>query len=110
VSALLEPLARGATARYEVTAWNGRPRPGVTIEPAETVVLEGVTASRDAFRPYLSFAIWIDTPPTVRLARGLERDGDHMRPQWEAWMQAEDDYVARERPDIRADAIVSGAP
>jgi hypothetical protein len=27
---------------------------------------------------------------------------------WHDWMSAEDDYVARERPDLGADLVVSG--
>jgi uridine kinase len=88
VERVLEPLARG--------------------EPGRTVILEGVTASRDAFRPYLAYTIWVDAPRELRLRRGLERDGESMREQWEQWMAAEDAYVERERPHERADAVVRG--
>jgi uridine kinase len=108
VASLLEPLARGHAARYEVTAWQGIPRPAVEIVPADVVILEGVTASREAFRPYLSGSIWIDTPREVCLARGLARDGEHMRAQWEAWLAEEDAYIARENPMARADLVVQG--
>ena len=105
---LLQPLADGIPARYPVTAWGGRPRPPVEIAPAETVVLEGVTASREAFRPYLAFTIWIDTPREECLRRGLERDGEQSRPLWERWLASEDAYIARERPHERADLVLSG--
>ena len=108
IAELLEPLARGDIARYEVTAWTGIPRPAVEIVPAEVVILEGVSSSREAFRPYLSGAIWVETPREVCLARGLTRDGEHMRPQWEAWLAAEDVYIARENPMARADLVVQG--
>jgi uridine kinase len=78
------------------------------VEPADFVILEGVTASREAFRPYLAFAIWVETPRHVRLRRGLERDGLEARAQWEAWMEAEDRYVERERPADHADRVVRG--
>ncbi|HVU77396.1 MAG TPA: hypothetical protein VHC67_07430 [Gaiellaceae bacterium] len=108
IAELLEPLSRGEVARYHVTAWSGVPRPSVEIVPAEVVILEGVTSSREAFRPYLAGAIWVETPREVCLARGLERDGEAMRPQWEAWLRAEDDYIAREDPRARADLVVPG--
>lgn len=92
-----------------MTAWKGKPRPAAVVPPAETVILEGVTASREAFRPYLAYSIWIDTPRELCLERGLERDGAHMRPQWESWLAAEDAYIAREHPAERVDAIVPGA-
>ncbi len=108
VDLLLEPLARGEAARYEVTAWSGIPRPAVEIVPAEVVIFEGVTSSREAFRPYLSGAIWVETPREVCLERGVARDGGHMRAQWERWLAAEDEYIERERPHERADLVVPG--
>ena len=53
-------------------------------------------------------AIWIETSPEVRLRRGLERDGEAARPQWEAWMAAEEAYRRRERPDLAADVVLDG--
>ena len=79
-----------------------------TVEAAEILVLEGVTASRDAFRPYLTYAIWVESPPELRLRRGLERDGDYALEAWQAWMAEEDRYRERERPDERADIVVRG--
>lgn len=71
-------------------------------------MLEGVSASREAFRPYLALTIWVETPRELCLARGLERDGEGMRAQWEAWMAEEDAYIARERPHEHADVILRG--
>jgi uridine kinase len=104
----LEPLAEGRSASYRPTSWGGEEKAQVVIEPAAFVILDGVTASRDAFRPYLTFSIWIETPREVRLRRGLQRDGMHARAQWEDWMQAEDRYVERERPAERADRVLPG--
>jgi uridine kinase len=72
------------------------------------VVLEGVTASRSAFRPYLAYSIWLETARAVRLQRGIDRDGDDARAQWERWMAAEDRYLESERPDKHADVVVRG--
>lgn len=105
---VLHPLAENQPAAFVPNAWGGPPKPEVVVEPGGVVVIEGVTASRDVFRPYLTYAVWVETPRELRLRRGLERDGEHMRPQWEAWMAAEDEYVARERPDVHADVVVRG--
>jgi uridine kinase len=91
-----------------VSAWTGIPRPAATVPPADLVILEGVTASREAFRRYLAFSIWIDTPREECLRRGIARDGEHMRGQWERWLESEDAYVAREHPQEHVDLIVSG--
>jgi uridine kinase len=105
----LEPLSRNEPARFRRTDWEqeGRVR-WRHVDPAEYLVLEGVSASRDAFQPFLTYSIWVETPRELRLARGLERDGEEARPQWERWMADEDAYVERERPRERADVIVRG--
>ena len=72
------------------------------------MILEGVTASREAFRPYLAYAIWVEAPRELCLQRGLERDGEQMRAQWERWLAEEDAYIARERPELHADTVVPG--
>ena len=105
----LEPLSRGEPARYETSHWGG-PTDGqpVTVEPAGVVVLEGVTASREAFAPYLTYAIWVETPAELRLRRGLDRDGDDAVSQWHEWMAAEEEYRRREKPEDRADLVIPG--
>lgn len=104
----LEPLAAGAVARYQPTSWGDEERAPVAIEPGHTVLLEGVSAAREAFRPYLAYSIWIETDRAERLRRGIERDGEGSRPLWERWMDEEDDYAARERPAEHADAVLRG--
>jgi len=106
---LLEPLSRNERARYRRSDW-GEPdhEPWGEVEPAEFLILEGVTASREAFQPFLAYTVWIETPREVRLSRGLERDGEEARARWEEWMAAEDDYVRREEPQARADLVVAG--
>ena len=106
---VLEPLAANEPASFVPNAWGGPPRERVVVEPCEFLVLEGVSATRRAFRPYLTYAIWVETSRALRLRRGLERDGEAALPQWEQWMAAEDRYVAEEAPHLRADAVLDGA-
>jgi uridine kinase len=106
---VLEPLAVDETARYQRYDWpTQRLAEWHEVPPARYVILEGVSSSRDAFRPYLSYTVWVETPRAERLRRGLERDGLEAQSQWEAWMAAEDDYIERERPAERADMVVRG--
>jgi uridine kinase len=109
VKEVLEPLSRNEPARFRRTNW-GNPdhEEWGEVAPAEFVILEGVTASREAFQPFLTYSVWIETPRELRLDRGLARDGKDARVQWEEWMASEDDYVRRERPRERADLVVSG--
>jgi uridine kinase len=105
---VLEPLAAGRPARYQPTARGGKERQPIQVDPTGIVILEGVTASREAFQPYLTYSIWIETPRDLRLQRGIERDGGEARAQWEQWMEAEDRYIERERPAERADLVLRG--
>jgi uridine kinase len=108
IAKALQPLAAGKPACFRPSTWGGAEREPIEIEPAEFVILEGVTASREAFRPYLAYSIWIETPRELRLQRGLERDGEPALPHWRAWMEAEDRYVQRERPAEHADCVLPG--
>src|SRR5262249_55574552 len=106
---LLEPLAAGERARFQPTSWTGEDREPVVVDPAGgTVILEGVGASRAAFRPFFTYSIWIESDRAVRLQRGLERDGEAARALWERWMEQEDRYIEAERPEAHADAVVRG--
>jgi uridine kinase len=106
---VLIPLSRNQPARFERSRWGGeRDGERVEIEPTEFVILEGVTASREAFAPYVTYSIWVEAPEQLRLQRGLERDGPEALEQWRAWVAEEDRYRVRERPDERADLVIQG--
>jgi uridine kinase len=107
---VLLPLSHNEVARYQRYDWDARElAEWIVVTPGGLVVLEGVTASRLAFRPYLSLTIWVDSPADLRLARGLQRDGAEMRGLWLAWMAAENEWAAHENPQARADLTISGA-
>lgn len=109
IEQVLDPLSKGLTARFQHCDWDQRTLvEWLEVQPDSYVIIEGVSASREAFQPYLAFSVWVDTPRQERLKRGLERDGQAARSQWLAWMAAEDAYVAREHPACRADLVVSG--
>jgi uridine kinase len=109
IEQVLKPLALNRAARYQRYDWDLRQlAEWHVLSPAAYLVLEGVSASRQAFRPYLSYSIWVETPRAERLRRGLERDGEALRAQWEQWMIEEDAYVEREQPRRSASVIVSG--
>lgn len=109
IEVVLKPLARSEAVRFKRSQWQpGQDRGWAEIRPASDVVLEGVSASREAFHPWLTYSIWVEAPPELRLARGLARDGEPSRTQWEEWMQAEEEYKRRERADERADLVLRG--
>jgi len=106
---VLEPLSHNERARYQRYDWGTkRMAEWHEIQPAEYLLLEGVSSSREAFRPYLACSIWIETPRNERLRRGLKRDGEIARPQWEEWMAREDEYIRCEHPEQKADLVLGG--
>lgn len=111
LDAVLRPLVVGLPARFRRYDWDrGNLGDWVETPASPMLVIEGVGSCRLAFGPYLSGAIWVEAPRELRLARGLARDGADMLGHWEQWMAEEDAYVNRERPDLRADYVISGAP
>jgi len=110
---VLSPLLEGRDAHYQRRDWAGDEF-GDSLGEWRTVpwhpfvVIEGVTATRRETVGRLSLAVWVDTPAGVRLARGIERDGDDHRALWEAWMPREDAFFAADRTRVRADLVVPG--
>lgn len=106
---VLEPLSVNEPARYQRYDWEARSlAEWRDVSPTTLVILEGVSASREAFRPYLAYTIWVETPRAERLRRGLARDGADAIDLWHTWMAGEDAYIMREQPMEKADAVISG--
>lgn len=106
---VFRPLAANLPARFQRFDWDlGVLGERQSIDPGGVVIVEGVSASRAAFRPYLACSIWVETPRSERLRRGLERDGLDAFDQWARWMAAEDAWVAAESPRDWADIVIPG--
>jgi uridine kinase len=109
IEKVLEPVSRNEIVRFQRSQWQaGNDRGWVEFRPGNFLIVEGVTAAREAFAPYLTYAIWIEAPEELRLRRGLERDGQTVRKQWELWMADEARYRSREQPDERVDLVIEG--
>ena len=110
ITQVLEPLRQNRPTRYQKFDWQKKQLgEWETVEPCPVVLVEGVSASRVEFRPYLSFAIFVETDRELRLQRGLERDGEEALPLWQQWMAEEDEYLLRDRPEEYADVVISGS-
>jgi glycosidase len=107
----LGPLAAGKAARYERSRWTpDQPVESRTVSPGPVVLLEGVSSGREIVRDRLSYLIWVEAPAETRLVRGLARDGESARTDWETWMAEEDAFFGRDAVRDRADLVVDGEP
>jgi hypothetical protein len=109
---VLGPLRGGRDAAYRVYDWHAgdwapewRPLP-----VPDVLVLEGVTSAREAARGDLSLGVFVVADRDLRLTRGIERDGEALRPHWLRWMADEDVHFALDRTSDHVEMLVDGAP
>ena len=106
---ILEPLSRGERAGFERWDWVASARAEhIEVPPADALVIEGVGVAQRAARPYASLIIYVDAPWPERLARGIARDGEAMRAQWEMWQCAEEEFLNAEGTLQAADVVIDG--
>lgn len=111
IEQVLDPLRTNRPARYQRYDWDKKSlAEWHEVAPQPHIIIEGVSATRCTFRPYLSLSIYVGTPRELRLQRGLERDGKEALALWQGWMAEEDEYLRRDDPKSNADIIVSGNP
>ncbi|WP_395298719.1 uridine kinase [Kitasatospora hibisci] len=92
---VLEPLAAGRDAAYEVYDWTLRRFASTAAAPSAPVVLvEGVGAGRRAVRPWLARVVWMELAAEDARRRGEERDGPALAEFWEGWARAETAHFA----------------
>jgi uridine kinase len=110
---LLTPLlAWQDRVRYQVRDWANDAR-GTSLGPwkvahtAPTIVIEGVTCTRQEVADRVTYAIWIEAPFEVRLKRGLARDGESQRDLWLKWMSEEREFLDHDRTKSRADLRIT---
>jgi uridine kinase len=107
IETLLEPLARGEQGRW--TRWDwladdwAETHP---VDPGGLLVLEGVGCWSPAVARLVGVLVWVEAESSLRLRRGIERDGEQMRPQWEQWRLDEDALFARLGTRSEADLVV----
>jgi uridine kinase len=108
---VIGPLRGGRPGKYQRYDWVQQALAEWHDVPlAPVVVIEGVGAGRLEFAVALSFVIWIETPADLRVARGLERDGEGMLGFWQQWIADENAHFAADHTLDRVDLIVDGNP
>jgi acetylornithine deacetylase/succinyl-diaminopimelate desuccinylase-like protein/uridine kinase len=107
---LLDPLAEGSSGAYRLYDWRAARfhHDWITVPVPEVLVIEGVSTARREVRHRLSLAVFLVAGGDERLARGVLRDGEELRPQWLRWMAAEREHFAADRTGADADLLVDG--
>ena len=106
---VLAPLATGRSGRYQRYDWEaGHFAEWRDVPLSEHLVVEGCGSAPAALADRAVLVVWADAPAPVRLARGLARDGEHMRAEWVRWQELEDVHFAREGTRERAEVLVDG--
>ncbi|MEU2658998.1 hypothetical protein ABZ615_27230 [Streptomyces sp. NPDC007325] len=104
---VLEPLERGATARYHPYDWTLRRfGPARELPPAPVVLVEGVGSGRRELRPWLAWLLWMERPAGASWDRGRRRDGPEQAEFWDGWVMAETRHFAEDPSRPFADTLV----
>lgn len=118
IERVFEPIKNSTTTlNYPRSKWweTHNPEPVVNQPVTDIMILEGVSALRKEFRPYISLSIFVDTPLDTCLRRGFERDkgqdgksDDEIKRMWQDWYEKEEVYMARDNPKEFADLVLNG--
>ena len=109
---ILEPLSRGEPARYRTYNWHRGcfDEAWQAVPVPQVLIVEGVTSARAAASPYLGLSVFVVADRSLRLARGIERDGEALRDDWVRWIADEERHFAADATAGRASLVVDGAP
>jgi len=112
IDQVLSPFVKHISCKYLFFDWNVNKLDGwKEIDAKRYLIIDGVTSGRLELRKYLNFIIFIETPPEIRLRRGIERDGENFRNIWvNEWMPNEFKYFNSDihRTKSICDLIVDG--
>lgn len=108
VAALLAPLSAGRPGEWRRWNWHASDWAEThSVAPGGLLVLEGVGCWSPAIAHLVGVLVWVEAESQLRLRRGLERDGEQMRPHWEQWRLDEDDLFRRLDTSAHADLVVT---
>lgn len=109
VGSLLWSLQTTASAGYRRYDWHlGAYAEQHHVPLPDLLVLEGVGCYDPAYADLVTLLVWVEAPREVRLARGLERDGEHLRERWAEFLADEERVHTRTGAHEHADVVVDG--
>jgi uridine kinase len=108
VAAMLAPLAVGEAGHWRRWDWLADAWAEThAVRPGGLLVLDGVGCWSPRIADLVGFLVWVEAASEQRLARGIARDGEQMRPQWEQWRLDEDELFLRLATREHADLVVT---
>ena len=107
---VLQSITIRGFAQYQCYDWNtDRLAEMRTIHACSTIIIEGIYVLRPELLSYYDIRLWMECSKEIRLQRGIDRDGEQARSQWENdWMKEEEKYVLICNPHLHAERIISG--
>lgn len=110
-SQVLFPHTEGRDLHYQRYDWEaGSLGDWATGANGAPLIVEGIYSTHKTLRDYYDLRIWVTAPRAIRLARGMERDGEEARSKWvDVWMPPEDRYVAEQAPQDHAHLVLDGS-
>jgi uridine kinase len=81
----------------------------VVVPVPGVLVVEGCGSSPRTLAPWTTLRVWVEAPASLRLSRGLARDGADLAAHWRRWQETEAAHFAAEDTRARADVRVDGA-
>lgn len=98
----------GEIIKYRPYSWEiSGLLPEINHKLKDIIIIEGIYALQQRFLDKYHVKIWVEVSESVRLERGVKRDGEHMREAWETiWLPQDKRYFDSHRPDQKADVII----
>ncbi|MEO7447150.1 MAG: hypothetical protein ABI336_02655 [Humibacillus sp.] len=104
---VLEPLSHGRPAAYRLWSWVREEWHGSRdVTPSRFLVVEGCGSSVEPAGSYAAVRVFVEAGRDLRMERGIERDGEGYRPNWERWAAQESRLYTADRTRERADLVV----
>lgn len=118
ITKIIDPVQHGAIRlNYSRAKWwpEHDPKPVVNQIVTPTMIIEGVGSTRAELRNLMALRIFVDTPRSICIERGIERDKGmggkselQIRAMWQQWIMWDDEYFAKDDPVAAADIVVDG--
>ncbi|MFT4218352.1 MAG: 4-amino-4-deoxy-L-arabinose transferase [Micropruina sp.] len=104
---VLRPLAAGRAAGYRRWDWDASGwAEWVAVPSGPQLIVEGCASTAHPAAGFVAVRVWVEADEGVRMVRGIERDGEAYRPNWERWAAQERALFGADRTRERADLVL----